>query len=224
MKLIFPLSLGLLLVACAPPKPPQPGTDAHQRLLAEEARKNFYVLQAQHRKTHPQPRIASTEAPTQVRLKPFASEPAPEKRSAWGSLFGSSKPQSEPRQTNGTIYTKPAPTTKRQKPVTAAKPTPAPKRVASVKTQPKPTPKPARFAAKVAPKPRKPTESINPFGRYERNRRSDETIYYSDIPRGREPNSSRYQAYKAKYARSLAKRPEDLTPEEREWVLRHYRD
>jgi hypothetical protein len=31
-------------------------------------------------------------------------------------------------------------------------------------------------------------------------------------------------AYLRQYAHELAKRPEDLAPEEHEWVRRHYRD
>src|SRR5436190_14936874 len=93
MKLFFPPALALLLIACAPPKP---GTTAHQRLLEKQARENFYAMQAQNRKTHPQLRTVRTEAPTTtVRLKPFAPASAPAKPSTFGSLFGSTKVSSE---------------------------------------------------------------------------------------------------------------------------------
>ncbi len=52
---------------------------------------------------------------------------------------------------------------------------------------------------------------------------NEETVYYT-APTGPEPTSARYLAYKQRYAQELAKRPEDLTSEEREWVRRHYRD
>jgi hypothetical protein len=72
--------------------------------------------------------------------------------------------------------------------------------------------------------PRKSHDDLDPFARYRPSRNSDDTIYLYDMPNGPEPRSERYRTYKIQYARSLAKRPEDLTPEEREWVRRHYRD
>ena len=60
--------------------------------------------------------------------------------------------------------------------------------------------------------------------RAEPARRADDTIYYWDMPRRNETPSALYLAYLQQSARELAKRPEDLAPEEREWVRRHYRD
>lgn len=72
--------------------------------------------------------------------------------------------------------------------------------------------------------PRRSRDEADPFARYRPSRGYDDTIYLSDMPNGPEPRSERYRTYKIEYARSLAKSPEDLTPEEREWVRRHYRD
>ena len=55
----------------------------------------------------------------------------------------------------------------------------------------------------------------------EEPRRIDETIYYHDVrPRPR-PKATLSRAYE-KYARELGKKPEDLTPKEREWARGHY--
>ena len=96
---------------------------------------------------------------------------------------------------------------------------------------PAPTPKPVAPSKSVAaakpaptPKPSKPLATTNPFARSEKPRPGDGTVYLYDMPHGPEPNSPRYRAYKIQYAHELAKRPEDLTLEEREWVRRHYRD
>ena len=121
------------------------------------------------------------------------------------------------------------------KPIAVAKPVPTPKPVPPTKpvaaAKPAPTPKPVPPAKPVAaarpaptPKPSKPVAFSNPFARTEKARPSDETVYLYDMPHGPEPNSPRYRAYKIQYAHQLAKRPEDLTPQEREWVRRHYRD
>ena len=193
MKFFLPLSLVLLLAACG--APPKPGTDSHQQMLAKQARENFYAMQAEHRRAHPELQAARAEAEARAKQKRVASES--ERPSGWGGLFA-------PRETEPELITE------------------------SSRRTPKPSARqPARYAAvaKATPRPRNPSDDANPFARNEKSRRfNDDTIYYYDMPRGSEPSSERYRAYKAKYARSLAKRPEDLTPEEREWVRRHYRD
>jgi hypothetical protein len=95
----------------------------------------------------------------------------------------------------------------------ATKPAPAVKRHA-----------PPKPATTFQPTPAKPIAKTKPLPPFERTRKTDDTLYYYDMPHGPEPNSARYRAYKLQYARELAKSPQDLTSEEREWVRRHYRD
>jgi hypothetical protein len=102
-------------------------------------------------------------------------------------------------------------------PFAKAKPTPIIKRNPPAKPVVLTTPTPA-------PKPPKPVASNQVFIRSEKPRSTDGTVYLYDMPNGPEPTSPRYRAYKLQYAHELAKRPQDLTPEEREWVRRHYRD
>lgn len=75
MKFLPPLVFALLTTACVAPAP-QPGTAAHQRQLADEARENFYALKELERKSRPGAVVARKEAP-----KPAFSEksrkPAP---------------------------------------------------------------------------------------------------------------------------------------------------
>jgi hypothetical protein len=49
-----------------------------------------------------------------------------------------------------------------------------------------------------------------------------DTVYYWQVPSARQATSPRFQAAEARYARQLAKRPEDLTPEERMWAHEHF--
>lgn len=214
LKLILPTALASMVAACAV-VPPKPGTDAYQKMLEDQARENFYALKAREHPSRPAPVVAQTAPPPKVHLKPFhpfatttaapAPAPAPTPRPV-----ALSKPI--PAAT-------PAPPVK---PAVAIKP-PGPKPVAAA------TPPPPRKPIAVAkpaptPKPFKPLAITNPFARTEKPRPNDETVYLYDMPHGPEPNSPRYRAYKIQYAHELAKRPEDLTPEEREWVRRHYRD
>lgn len=169
MKQLFPVSLAILLAACATVTPaPQPGTDAHQRKLEKEARENFYAMQAENRRNNPHLR-ARAEARARAEEVARAEE-----------------------RSNRTSFN-PFASTQR-------------------------TPKPAKAIS------RRSNDDVNPFARYEKRRNYDDTIYLYDMPNGPEPKSERYRAYKIKYAHSLAKSPDDLTPEEREWVRRHYRD
>jgi len=176
MKFLFPVALTLLTVACS--APPKPGTEAHQRQLAEEARENFLALQARERQSN-RP-IASTEAPARTKKPPLKP-------------FQLNQPFAF---TNPFARAQPAPTVYRGRGAT-----PAP-----------------------SARPPKPTANADRLTRAERNRRAADTVYYYDVRRRPEPPSPRYRAYKIQYARELAKRPEDLTSEEREWVRRHYRD
>ncbi len=155
-------------------------------------------MKAREHPSRPAPVVAQTEPPPKVHLKPF-------------NPFAATSAAPAPA---------PAPTPKPVAPsksVAVAKPARTPKPVAPSKplaaAKPAPTPKPS-----------KPLASTNPFARSKKPRPSDETVYLYDMPHGPEPNSPRYRAYKIQYAHELAKRPEDLTPGEREWVRRHYRD
>ena len=182
-------------------------------MLEDQARENFYALKAREHTAHfgnapaPTPAIAqSREQPqstTGLHLNPFgaAANASPSPAPASKPLFAA-KPTTPP------------------KPVAMAKPKPTPKPVAAAK--PAPVSKP--IAAKPAPKPSRPIASNSVFARWEKPKRSDETLYLYDMPHGPEPDSARYRAYKIQYAHELAKLPQDLTPEEREWVRRHYRE
>jgi hypothetical protein len=68
------------------------------------------------------------------------------------------------------------------------------------------------------------SKPIAPISRPETARPRDETIYLWNVPRRAEAKSARYLVYEKKYARALGKKPEDLSPEEREWFRRHYRE
>jgi len=52
-------------------------------------------------------------------------------------------------------------------------------------------------------------------------RKTGDTVYYWQV-RPPQTNSGRYSTAELKYAHFLAKRPEDLTPEERLWAREHY--
>jgi hypothetical protein len=52
--------------------------------------------------------------------------------------------------------------------------------------------------------------------------RQDDTVYYWQVQATQRHTTPRQQAAEAKYARELAKRPEDLTPEERVWAHEHF--
>jgi hypothetical protein len=52
--------------------------------------------------------------------------------------------------------------------------------------------------------------------------RQDDTVYYWQVQPPQRRATPRQQAAEAKYARALAKRPENLTPEERTWAHAHY--
>lgn len=55
-----------------------------------------------------------------------------------------------------------------------------------------------------------------------RHSRQDDTVYYWQVQASHQRTTPRQQAAEAKYARELAKRPEDLTPEERTWAHEHF--
>jgi len=127
-------------------------------------------------------------------------------------------------------------------PPPAPRPTPAPQVVAYQKPLP-PPPKPAtpapqpRIAAKpVAPTPRpriavkpatpapktKITAKTNPPPKQRVAQNHPDTVYYWQVPAPPKGDPARFQVAEAKYARTLAKRPESLTPEEKEWAHEHY--
>jgi hypothetical protein len=55
-------------------------------------------------------------------------------------------------------------------------------------------------------------------------RKKDDTLYYWQVPpqQPSQKTNPRYRAAEIGYARELAKRPEDLTPDERVWAHEHY--
>ncbi len=233
MKFFLPVVLACLAVACVPPKP---GTAAHQRLLENQAKENFYALKDKERKSAPPSTVARTEEPAKVRLKPFTATTfeftnpfASSRTDSPAKPLAQTKPAAPPKPVvpiKPFIQARPAAT---PKPIAAVK-SPAPaKPVAAAKPLPPAKPiAPQKRTASVEPppktKPSKPLASLNLFAAREKARPTGETVFYHDVPHNPEPASARYRAYKAHYARSLAKHPEDLTPEEREWVRRHYRD
>lgn len=82
-------------------------------------------------------------------------------------------------------------------------------------TTPTPAPHYALFRAK-RPQPA-PTDA-------QRLRRNDDTLYIWDMPkRSREGTTQTFTKAEIRYAKELAKSPENLTSEERLWALRHYR-
>jgi hypothetical protein len=95
-----------------------------------------------------------------------------------------------------------------QQPAAALTPPPAPRRRAKAPTPVAPPLQPY-FAARSTPKPRAP-HAI------------DDTVYYWQVPPPGQPLTPHQQAAEAKYARALAKRPADLTPEERLYAHEHY--
>lgn len=108
--------------------------------------------------------------------------------------------------------------------------------------EPRPTPKPGLFAAnnsQPAPAPHKsrntaePTPVVRPvfssnssspwYSRSSRPAASrDDTVYYWQVEASHRRTTPHEQAAEAKYAQKLAKRPEDLTPEERLWAHEHF--
>ena len=94
--------------------------------------------------------------------------------------------------------------------VAAAQPTPAPH--SRIAAQPK-------AVAQLAP-PAKVRATPRPRTRVAQN--NDDTVYYWQMQSAQRTTTPREQAAELKYARKLAKSPEDLTPEERLWAHEHY--
>ena len=98
---------------------------------------------------------------------------------------------------------------------------------------PAPTPAPGLFAF-LAPQPAATTSSTTTsrpakIARQQATPRPrarvpqpDETVYYWQVQSRTAATNPRFQAAEARYARKLAKSPEDLTPEERIWAHEHY--
>jgi hypothetical protein len=90
---------------------------------------------------------------------------------------------------------------------------PAPKPGFHASSQPRPTPEqkvawtPTLFASNAKPRP---------------SRSTDDTVYFWQVESNHQHTTPREQAAEAKYARQLAKRSEDLTPEERMYAHEHY--
>jgi len=200
MKYFPPLALAVLLTACATTPEDKQAARVHQ--LEKEARENFIAMKAQE---HPgRPVVLHDEAATPApKISPF---------------FGTRPPAATPAP-----FPKP-----RAKATMAAAPTPPPKplAVAKMTAPPKPAPKATPIpltrrapVAQPAPKP-KPAPKAAPKPKAPKN--NGDTIYFWQVNAPSHPNSTRYQRAEAIYARKLAKRPEDLTPEERVWAHEHY--
>jgi DNA polymerase-3 subunit gamma/tau len=104
----------------------------------------------------------------------------------------------------------PAPRPKTNVEANAQPPPLAPPQYAAANPQTKATPTPApRYAA---------------FSRQKAPRNPDDTVYYWQVapPSSHLQATPRQLAAEGKYARFLAKRPEDLSPEERLWAHEHY--
>ena len=216
MKLLLPVFPALLLISCAVPMtPPQPGTAAHQALLQKQARENFYAMKERERERFPQRRVAQATPAEKVRLKPF--QPAPAPRLA-RQMAPKPTPEREPQPfAYINLFGRKMSTGKPKPKLLVSEKPVAPRKV------------PAKPAAKKELVTRvervaQPARETPPPGGYVHTQKDDGTQYFYDVPRGPEPNTPRYFAYKARVARELNKRPEDLTTSERDWVRRHYRD
>lgn len=116
------------------------------------------------------------------------------------------------------------PVAQRQEP-REVQPTPKPKFIAFrpfFKRDPKPTATPSPRLAEF--RARKPQPTPSPRLAESRQRQPDDTVYIWDAPRQREEaNTQRFTKGEIRYARELAKSPENLTSEERLWARRRYR-
>lgn len=117
------------------------------------------------------------------------------------------------------------PVVQRQEP-REVQPTPKPRFIAFrpfFKRNPKPTPTPSpRLAEHRARKPQ-PTPKSSPRLAETRQRQPDDTVYIWNTPHQQEPSTQRFTKGEIRYARELAKAPENLTSEERLWARRRYR-
>jgi len=98
-------------------------------------------------------------------------------------------------------------TTPQLHPLAKATPKPTPHFIPTPKLALKPTPKPA-------PKPTPPQKPIA-------SRPNNDTVYIWQVQSSR-ATSPRERVAEQKYAHKLAKKPEDLTPEELIWAHEHY--
>lgn len=109
-----------------------------------------------------------------------------------------------------------------QKSRPVAQPTPEPERVAFrpfYKRKPKAEPTPSRRLADFRARKPQPTPRLAET----RPRQPDDTLYIWNTPRQQEPSAQRFTPGEIRYARELAKSPENLTSEERLWARRRYR-
>ena len=114
-----------------------------------------------------------------------------------------------------------------------------PGREVMLNDEPRPTPKPGLFASSApqsAPAPQsrsarptpvtRPVFASNPEPWYAHPTRSlasrDDTVYYWQVESAHSRTTPRERTAEVKYAQKLAKRPEDLSPEERLWAHEHY--
>lgn len=107
------------------------------------------------------------------------------------------------------------------------RPTPKPGLFASGGQPPAPAPRTAQRSRSAQPTPvTRPVFASNPEPWYAHPTRSlasrDDTVYYWQVESARSRTTPQEKAAEAKYAHKLAKRPEDLSPEERLWAHEHY--
>ena len=108
-----------------------------------------------------------------------------------------------------------------------ARPTPKPGLFASGAPQAAPASQTAHRSHSAQPTPvTRPVFASNPEPWYAHPTRSlasrDDTVYYWQVDAARSRATPREKVAETKYAQKLAKRPEELSPEERLWAHEHY--
>lgn len=196
MKYFPPFALAILLAACA--VTPEQKQAARQRELEKEAQENFLALKVREHPDRPAVLHDVPAATPKPSLISFNSVPQPAAKAPAKPLIAS------PAAPNPT------------KPKATTKVTPQQKSMAKVTSKPTPKPAPQHTLAAASSK-------AQPTPKRKAPRNSTETVYYWQLQAAADSSSSlRYQAAEARYARTLAKRPENLTPEERVWAHEHY--
>lgn len=107
-----------------------------------------------------------------------------------------------------------------------ARPTPKPELFAFGAPQPTPSARTRNHAASASASQSGPafvpTSFYAPPPKQRTQGSADGTVYYWQVPPPAHRTTPRQQAAEARYARELAKRPENLTPEEKLWAHEHY--
>ena len=89
-------------------------------------------------------------------------------------------------------------------------------------TAPVSAPRAKATGAAAAMPPSKARMAASAKPRQKAKGKNNDTVYYWQTQGSAKPASAREQRAEAIYARALAKRPQDLTPEERVWAHEHY--